>query len=88
MVVTTIERLNISIPFTATVTLDADLSNNVPGYRKLSQIFPDPTKRTFDIKGLATQVDWANAISSTNDITFDSNFCENQPPAIVQLPVQ
>jgi hypothetical protein len=84
---TSVDQLTISVPFTASVTLDADLSANEPGYKKVSEIIPDATKRTFPIKGEITEVDWGNLVSSNSHIPFKPEYRPNMGIAN-KIPVQ
>jgi hypothetical protein len=85
LAVTTVDQITLSIPFSATITVDADLSINDKGYTRLSQIFPDAATRTLSIKGTITEVDWANAQSSVKDIPFEPKDCQDQPGAVVTI---
>jgi hypothetical protein len=46
-----IYKIGVIIPFSMTVTIDADISTNDSGYVHLSDMIPDATKRTFMIEG-------------------------------------
>lgn len=66
-------KIGITVPFSATVTVDADLSPNDKGYTRLSNIIPDPTKRTFMISGTITTEDgsggdWLHASTIYNSV--------------------
>jgi hypothetical protein len=88
MATTTIDRYTISIPFSATLVVDADISPNDMGYTKLSKIFPDAAKRSFSIKGTVTEVDWADAKSVTDDIQFQSQWCAGQRKDVITIPLK
>jgi hypothetical protein len=52
-----IYKIGIVIPFSTTVTIDAELSPNVKGSAHLSDIIPDVVSRTFTIQGTITTED-------------------------------
>jgi hypothetical protein len=62
-----------SNPFTATVTVDADLSSNQT-YHYLSDMIPID-KRTFQIVGTVDAADAAQAVVDQYDIPFDPSQC-------------
>jgi hypothetical protein len=62
------------IPFTATVTVDADLSQNDKGFTHLSDILGE-TQRTFDIAGTVTADDANQAVLKTFAYPYDPSKC-------------
>jgi hypothetical protein len=62
------------VPFSATVTVDADLSSNDKGYRRLSDII-SADKRTFPVAGTFAVTDAADAQTIDYDIPFDQSMC-------------
>lgn len=63
------------IPFSTTVTVDADVSPNDANLKRLSQIFPDPAVRTFDISGTIEAVDASAAVGVIYAIQYDPTKC-------------
>lgn len=72
--------------FHATVTIDADLSPNDRGLRKLSDIF-GISKRTFPITGTIAFTDASDGVVVPADVPFDSLICTNHT-GIVTVPYQ
>ena len=64
--------VNFEVAFTATVTVDADLSKNDKGYTMLSQIVDAP-RRTFAVSGKITAVDASESRLVWFDIPYDPN---------------
>jgi hypothetical protein len=66
-----------TLPFTTTVTVDADLSPNDKGFKLLSDVFPDPAVRTYPING-TLQADDASA-GEVVEMTapYDASLCDS-----------
>lgn len=71
--------------FHTNVVVDADLSDNDKGFKKLSDII-DASKRRFPIAGTFGFVDAAEAQNASFDIPFDASKCDSGK-TIVTIPV-
>lgn len=64
-----------AVPFSATVTAEADLSKNDAGKTLLSQIL-DPESRTFQIEGVIQAVDASDSVTLYADVAYDQHRCD------------
>ena len=64
-----------AMPFSTTVLIDADLSTNDRGLTHLSDIVPDPSKRTFAIAGIVKATDASAAHYVEYGAPYDPSQC-------------
>ncbi len=64
-----------TIPFTTTVTIDADLSANDLGFKHLSDVLKEPAKRTFSIAGTIETTDASEAHYVEYGAPYDPSQC-------------
>jgi hypothetical protein len=70
------------VPFTATVTVEADLSQNDAGKTLLSQLL-DANARTFDIAGTIQAIDASDSSTTFADVAFDPAKCPANSTGVV-----
>jgi hypothetical protein len=73
------------VPFRATVTVEADLSQNDAGYQLLSSLV-DPLSRTFKVVGTITATDASDGSLIWADIPFNPGLCPKAANGIISIP--
>lgn len=76
-----------TMPFSTTVIIDADLSANDKGLMHLSDIVPDPAKRTFPVAGTVTADDASAAHYVEYGVPYDPSQCGGGDLTPVKLHV-
>jgi hypothetical protein len=77
--------VQLTVPFNATATIDADLSRNDKGYQHLSDILSE-ADRTFPISGTLEADDASSGTLVFYDLPYDSSQCPDGSGASPGIP--
>lgn len=83
-----VDQLHITVPFSMNVIVDADVSENDKGLKKLSDVFPNSSDHRLELKGAVSEVNWTQTRASTTDIQFSPDLCVDQPGKVATIPLR